>query len=340
MAKITVGLIGYGYWGPNIARVINEISNLELKYCVDLSDKSLRSVRATYPNIITSKDYKEILKDKDLKAVFIVTPAATHFKIAKDVIKSGKHVFIEKPITTNSRDAQKLIDLAEENKVKLAVGHIFLFNPAVKFIKDYLEKDKIGKLKHFHFQRRNLGPAIRNDVNVVWDLAPHDISMLLYLVGDKIDSILATGQSFFTNGLEDVVSASIKFKNGIIANMIYSWIDPVKIRDITIVGDKKMVLFDDVSKDKIKIFDKNAKLIEDTVGVSFSQYRIALHSGKVSVPRIKYSEPLKEEISNFINAIRYNQDIVNSGENGKAVVEVIESIQKSLALDSKVIKYK
>lgn len=340
MAKIVVGLIGYGYWGPNIARVINGSRNIELKYCVDLSDKSLRSVKGTYPNVITSKDYKEILKDKDVRAVFIVTPAVTHFKIARDVIKSGKHVFIEKPITTNSSDAQKLIDLAEKNKVKLAVGHIFLFNPAVKAIKDYLDKDKIGDLKHLHFQRRNFGPAIRGDVNVVWDLAPHDISMLLYFVGDKIDSVLATGQSFFNNGLEDVVSASIKFKSGIIANTIYSWIDPVKIRDITIVGDKKMLLFDDIAKDKIKIFDRNTKLIEDTVGVSFSQYRVALHSGKVSVPKIKYSEPLKEEISDFINAIRYNREIVNDGKNGKAVVGVIEAIQKSLALGSKVVKYK
>jgi len=340
MIRMKAGLIGYGYWGPNVARVISESKNVELKYCADLMDRPLKLIKNKYPQVLTTKNYNDILKDKEVEVVFIVTPPTTHFKIAKDAILAGKHVFIEKPLTTDVKKAKLLVNLAKKHRVKLAVGHVFLFNPVVKFIKKSLEKGTIGKLRHLHFQRRSLGPSIRGDVNVLWDLAPHDISMLLYFVNSKINSVIATGQSFLLKDIEDVVSASIKFKNGVIANMIFSWIDPVKIRDITIVGDKKMLLFDDVSEQKIKVFDKNANLIKSAIGgVSFSRYKIALHSGRISNPKIQSIEPLKEEIECFISAIKNNSEVINNGENGVAVVEVVEAMQKSLSNNSKVIYF-
>jgi predicted dehydrogenase len=303
-------------------------------------DEHLKLIKNKYPQVLTTKDYNDIIRDEEVEVVFIVTPPTTHFKIAKNAIKAGKHVFIEKPLTTDVKKAKILVNLAKKYRVKLAVGHVFLFNPVVKFIKSSLEKGTIGKLRHLHFQRRSLGPSIRGDVNVLWDLAPHDISMLLYFVNSKINSVIATGQSFLLKDIEDVVSASIKFKNGVIANMIFSWIDPVKIRDITIVGNKKMVLFDDVSEQKIKIFDKNANLIKNTTGgVSFLRYKIALHSGKIFSPKIKPVEPLKEEIECFINAVKNNSDTINNGENGLAVVRVVEAMQKSLSNNSKVIYF-
>jgi predicted dehydrogenase len=330
MKKIKVGLIGYGYWGPNIARILNDSKKTELLYCADLLDNSLTHVKQNYPKVLITKDYKEILRNKQIDAIFVTTPTKTHYQIAKDCLTAKKHVFIEKPLTNNEKDAEELIKLAKKNNKKLAVGHIFLFNPSVKYIKKIIEEKKLGTIRYLHFQRRNLGP-VRKDVNVLWDLAPHDISMLLYFIKQKPISVLAAGQSFLRDNIEDVVYANIKFENKIMANLIYSWIDPIKIRDITIVGDKKMLLFNDVSvSEKIKIFDKNAKIIEETQGVPYGEYQIALHAGGVYTPSIENKEPLKEEIDHFIDSIIKNKQPVNDGLNGLRVVEIITAMQKSL----------
>lgn len=337
MKKIHVGLIGYGYWGPNIARVLEEIPNAELVYCADLLECSLQQVKDKYPNITITQNYKTILNDKKIDAVFIVTPTKTHFQIAKDALLAQKHVFVEKPITSNTKQCKELIRLAKKNNLILAVGHVFLFNPAVNYIKKEIDKGNLGTIRYLHFQRRNLGP-VRKDVNVLWDLAPHDISMLLHFIKQKPVSVLAIGQSFLQNNVEDVVSATIKFKNKIMANFTYSWIDPIKIRDITIVGDKKMLLFNDVNVgEKIKIFDRNARIIEETRDVSFGEYQIALHSGDIYIPSIETKEPLKEELSSFLNCILQHKKPVNDGENGLEVIKIIEALQKSLDTNSKEI---
>lgn len=330
MIKLIVGLVGYGYWGPNIARILNDSDIVDLVYCCDLLESSLKQIKKMYPNVITTKDYTQLLKDKTLDAVFIVTPTRTHFKIAKDFLEAGKHVFVEKPLTYEFRDAKELVILAKHKKKKLAVGHIFLFNPAAIYIKKMIDKNELGTIRYLHFQRRNLGP-VRKDVNVLWDLAPHDISMLLYFIKQKPVSVFATGQSFLRSTIEDVVYATIKFENKIMASLLYSWIDPIKIRDVTIVGDTKMLSFNDVSvTEKIKIFDKNVKIIEETKGVPFGEYQIALHAGGIYIPEIETKEPLKEEIYHFIDSIQNNTKLINDGVNGLHVVQLIQAMQNSL----------
>jgi len=334
MAKIKVGLIGYGYWGPNIARIINELDKVELMYCADIVNTALSQAKRKYPQLKITNNYHEILKDNKVSAVFIVTPIVTHYQIARDCLRAKKHVFCEKPLTLTAKEARDLVQLAKKNKVILAVGHVFLFNPVVRYIKKIIDDGTLGEIRYLHFQRRNLGIFLK-DVNVMADLIPHDISMLLYFVKQKPISVMAIGESYLRNGVDDVVSATIKFEDHIMANMILSWIDPVKIRDITIVGNKKMLLFDDTRPDnKIKIFDKNATIIKDTRGVTFGEYQIALHAGDVYVPAIGNKEPLKEEIKHFIECIAKNKKPLNDGANGLEVVQLLERLQKSLVSHS------
>lgn len=332
-----VGIIGYGYWGPNLVRLLNESTKTSVVYCSDILDSSLTQVAQKYPHIKTTKNYKTIINDKEIDAIFIATPTKTHYKIAKDCLIAKKHVFIEKPLTDNIKEGEELVSLAKKYKRIIAVGHIFLFNPAVRYIKKIIDENTLGTIRYLHFQRKNLGP-VRKDVNVLWDLSPHDISMLVYLIKEKPISVYAIGKSFLQNDIEDVVSATLIFENNIMATLLYSWIDPVKVRDITIVGDKKMLLFNDVNvSEKIKIFDKNAKIIENTRGVSFGEYQISLHAGGTTIPSIENKEPLKEELDHFLQCINTNTNPLNDGRHALRVVEIIAALQKSLKNNSKMI---
>lgn len=338
MKKLKVGLIGYGYWGPNIARILHEGDLTDLVYCADLLETSRKQIEERYPDTKTTKNYKDILEDPSLDAVFIVTPTKSHFKLASEALLAGKHVFVEKPLTYDLNDAIELNRIAKEKKKILMVGHVFLFNPAVEYMKKVIDSQELGEIRHFHFQRRNLGP-IRQDVNVVWDLAPHDISMIVYFLNELPKSVIASGQSFLQKNIHDVVSVSLIFSSGVIANMFFSWIDPVKIRDVTIVGSKKMLLFDDVeATNKIKIFDKNVDIIKNTSGKTFGEYLIALRSGGTTIPKIVAKEPLKEEITHFAKCILNNKIPKTSGTNGIQVVKVLDAIQKSLDSGSQLIE--
>lgn len=335
---ITLGIIGYGYWGPNFARIIAESGTCVLKYCADLDEKSLARAQKKHPALVTTKDYRDILGDPDVDAVIIVTPTKTHYAIAKECLMSQKHVLVEKPICTTPDQAEELIALAAKKKVKLMVGHVFLFNPAVRLIKDCIDRGQIGKMRHIHFQRRNLGP-IRKDVNVLWDLAPHDISMALHFIGKSPLSVTASGESFLQKDVDDVVSVSMKFPERIMVNMIFSWIDPVKIRDVAIVGDNKMIHFDDVApSEKVRIYNKNADIIRDTQDVSFGEYQISLHSGDVVIPAIENKEPLKEELNHFLDAITHDKTPLCDGKNGLDVVRILFAIQQSLDRNSAPVK--
>ena len=338
MKKINVALIGYGYWGPNIARVLSESEDCELKYCADLNNENFSKFSDKYPKVITLNNYQRILKDKEVDAVLIATPTKTHYQVAKDCLNAKKHVFVEKPMTYLADQSRELIDIAKENNLKLMVGHVFLFNPAVRKIKEIINSGEIGSIRHLNFQRRNLGP-IRSDVNAMWDLVPHDISMLLYFLDDmKPLTIQASGSTFLRPNIQDVVFMNVRFPDNIIANFVLSWLDPIKIRDITVVGDKKMVFFDDVNlTEKLKIFDKNADIIKKTRDVSYKEWEVVLKSGKIHAPQVEQKEPLKEEISHFIDCIRENGYPLTNGESGLRVVEILEAAQESLESDSKLI---
>lgn len=340
MINKKVALIGYGYWGPNIARIISELERLEFKYCIDLSEETLQKAKVRYPLVNISKNYHEVLNDNEIDAVFIVTPTKTHYAIIKDCLLAGKHVFVEKPLTYSVHQAEELIKIAREKNLVLMVGHVFLFNPAVKKIKEYINNGEIGNIRYFNFQRRNLGP-IRQDINVMWDLLPHDISMLLYFLDNqKPTSIQASGSVFLQPGIHDVVFINVKFSNEVIANFVLSWLDPIKIRDITIVGDNKMIFFDDVMpSEKVKVFDRNVDILKKTQD-SFENWIINLKSGDVYIPQIENKEPLKEEVIHFIECINNNKQPKTGGINGLNVVRVIEAAQRSLDNNSKLINFK
>ena len=273
-------------------------------------------------------DYRELLKDKEVDAVIIATPAKTHYQIIKACLMAGKDVLVEKPIDFLSRRVKELSKLSAGKKKILMVGHVFRFNPAVVRIKDRIDQGSLGKILSLSFKRVGLGP-IRKDVNVMWDLAPHDISMLLYFIDARPVSVFAAGQALNKNKNEDVVFVTIKFANKAIANLHLSWIDPIKIRQVTIVGDKKMIVFDDISlTEKLKIFDKGVSYLD--TGSSFGGFQAAIRDGDVLIPQIPTAEPLREEFNHFINCIQNRKNPITDAQEAYRVTKILEAAQKSL----------
>lgn len=311
-----IAIIGVGYWGKNLVRVFNKLN--VLKIICDLDKKVLKERKREYPDINTTTNFKKILRDKDIKGVIIATPAATHYQLAKKVLLAGKHVFVEKPLTTKVSQAKELIALAKKNRRVLMVGHTFLYNDAVRKIKEYIDKGKLGEIYYIYFQRLNLG-KIRQDVNALWNVAPHDVSMALFWLGEKPIRVWAKGVDYIQKGVEDVTFLDLEFKNKKFVHIHSSWLDPQKVRKVVIVGSKKMLIYDDISeREKIKVFDK--KITQ----------QLTLHDGKVFIPKMKFREPLFVECSHFIDCLKNNKTPLTDGKNGLAVVEILEAGQKAL----------
>jgi len=323
---MNVGIIGLGYWGPNYIRVVNDSADCRLKWCCDKIEKNLGILKGK-DNTKTTTDYKEILDDKEVDAVIIATPTETHYKIAKDCLNAGKHVLVEKPLTLNSEEAKELVDLAGKKKKVLMVGHIFIFNEGIRKLKEYIDSKEIGNVLYLHFSRTGLGP-IRKDVNTLWDLATHDISMLLYLVNERPLNIIARGECYLQKDIEDVVFMTIECENKVLANFHVSWLDPYKVRTVTVVGDKKMVVFDDISNEPIRLFDKGVSYLER--GADYGKFKTLLRDGDITSPKIKGEEPLKREFKEFISSIMENRKPLTSGLDGYNVVKAAEAAQKSL----------
>jgi predicted dehydrogenase len=298
----------------------------------DANQEILRKIESRYARELhfvnfTSK-IEDLLEDPELDAVCIATPASTHYAIAKSSLKAGKHVLIEKPLTLHSKEGEELVAMAENRRLKLMVGHTFQFNNAVKKLKEYLELGEIGRLYYLYFSRTGLGP-IRQDVNALWDLAPHDISVLLYLLGKHPTQVHATGASFIQPGVHDVVFATLKFADGILDHIHVSWLDPHKIRKITLIGSEKMVVFDDVEPlEKVRIYTKGATRTEPPS--SFGEFQISLRMGDVVVPYIPLEEPLKQQCKHFVDCVLLDKQPQSDGRNGVEVVRVLEKIQESL----------
>ena len=325
---LRIGLIGCGYWGKNYLRIVNESPECIMKYCCDLNSETLSKYSIKNTEIKKTVDYYDLLNDDSLDAIIISTPTKTHYQLAKEALKAGKHVLVEKPLTKNSFEAQALVDLAKDKNKILMVGHIFEFNPAVNKIKEYLENHEFGEIYYFYFNRTGLGP-IREDVSALWDLVPHDVSILLYLLEKKPESVIASGSAYLQNGIEDVVFLTLKFKGNLIANIHASWLDPYKIRKMTMVGEKKMLVFDDTSNETLKIFDRGAGPVESE---SFASFKTQIWDGDILIPKIKFVEPLKAEFSYFINCIKTGKIQKSSPEDGYNVVNIIESAQKSIEI--------
>jgi predicted dehydrogenase len=323
---IRMGVIGYGYWGPQIVRNFHSTDGCEVGVICDKSPDSLRRAGKAYPHIRTSTDLCDALASPNIDAVAVVTPVWTHFELAKAALENGKHVFVEKPFTSNSAQAEELIDLAESKDLQIMVDHTFLFTGAVKKIRQLVDEGALGKLYYYDSTRVNLG-LFQHDVNVIWDLAPHDLSIVDQLIDDKPEVVIATGQKHL-NGFEDLAYITIYFRNSIIAHINVNWLSPVKVRTTLIGGEKKMLVWNDLDADeKIKIYDKG---VDITNGQSVRELLVSYRSGDMWSPKVEQTEALRAETKYFIDCVSNNERPFNDGVAGLRVVRMLEAADKSL----------
>jgi len=336
MAKneITVGQIGCGYWGPNLLRNFSAQSGCWVKLVADTNDERLAYVAANFPRTRTVRDIESVLADPEIDAVIISTPAASHYQMTKQALECGKHVFVEKPLATSTALADELVTLAAAKNKTLMAGHTFLYNAAVRYVKKLLDDGELGQVYYIYSQRLNLG-QVRSDVNAWWNLAPHDVSILLYLMKDELPvSVSASGVSYIQPGIEDVVFATLMWAGGISAHIHVSWLDPGKVRKMTFVGSRKMVVYDDVSDDKIMVYDKGVdrvpKIGERMDYDQFNNYQLIHRTGDVWLPRISFQEPLKVEAAHFLECLRNGQSPLTGAKHARDVVAVLEATQTAL----------
>jgi predicted dehydrogenase len=320
------GVIGYGYWGPNIVRNLRSLSSAEIVAVCDKSDASLRRVKQAYPDLHVTSDASEILCSPDIDAVAVITPVWTHFELAERALRNGKHVFVEKPFTSTSRQAEQLIELADRNGLTIMVDHTFLFTGAVRKIRDLIDDGTLGKLYYYDSMRVNLG-LFQHDIDVLWDLAPHDLSIADYLIGQQPEAVIATGESHL-NGHADVAFMTLYYPNNVIAHINVNWLSPVKIRTTLIGGEKKMLVWNDLEADeKIKVYDKGVQ-VRNNEGVY--DLLVSYRSGDMWAPKVETSEALKSELSYFIDCVEHSERPFNDGLAGLRVVRILEAAQGSL----------
>jgi predicted dehydrogenase len=325
----TLGFIGHGYWGPNLLRNFRELRDCRVKSVADLNPDRLSALAARHPELELHRDHRTLLDDPALDAVVVATNLASHHQVARDALLAGKHVLIEKPVTADPGEALELAELAEARGLVLMVGHTFLFNQAVRDVKRRLEAGEVGRVLYLHTTRTNLGP-IREDTNVVWDLASHDVSVFLHLLGEDPATVAAHGGSYLMEEREDVVFLHLTFPSGVIGNIHVSWLDPCKVRRLTVIGDAKMLLFDDMNPlEPIRIFDKGVERRKryDT----FGEFQMVLRDGDILIPKVPLSEPLKNECAAFLEALRTREAIPSDGRFGHRVVRVLAAAETSLA---------
>jgi predicted dehydrogenase len=327
-AQLRVGLIGFGLWGPHYARILSTMNSARLAACAEPSAARLAAFDRQYSASRAYADYQRMLRDGDVDAVIVATPTSTHREVVERCLAAGLHVLVEKPLAATVADAEALAALAAGSGRTLMVGHTFLFNPAVRAIKAYLDQDLLGEVRYLYFQRTGLGP-IRQDVNALWDLAPHDFSMLRYwLGGDPID-LVARGQSYLKAGTEDVVFVTLNYPRQVLASVHVSWLDPVKTRRVTVVGDRKMVVFDDThATEKLRIYDRGADY--QPRGGGFAEFIAAVRDGDIVIPRLENSEPLQAELEHFLECVRTGAKPLTSAEDGVAIVKVLEWAEREL----------
>jgi len=323
-----LGVIGCGYWGAKHARVLSELAGARLHSVADLDQEKVKAITDKYPAVKGYHDMAQMLRNPQIEGVVIATPASTHFKLAQQALKAGKHVLVEKPLSLVPQEAQRLIDLATQEKLTLMVGHTFEYHPAVEVLRQIVQSGDLGDLYYLDVARLNLG-LYQRDVNVIHDLSPHDISTLIYVLGQRPVEVSTRGYSIVHGDVVDLAYLEYRFPNGLVANSRVSWLAPKKVREMTIVGSQKMVIHDDVSEaDPIKIFDKGIQAPRETE--QFGEWKFAYHYGEVIVPAIPAGEPLKREVAHFIECIATGKKPLTDGPNGRTVVSVLHAAQLSL----------
>jgi len=323
---VRFGVIGYGYWGPNVVRNLGQLKTADMLAVCDMSASARQRVQKDCPNAIVTADPAELIRSSDIDAIAVVTPVWTHYELAKAALENGKHVFVEKPFTSNTAQAQELIELAARKNLKIMVDHTFLFTGAVRKIKELLNENTLGKLYYYDSTRVNLG-LFQHDVNVIWDLAPHDLSIMDHLIEDRPEALIATGQSHL-NGFEDVAFITLYFPNKIVAHINVNWLSPVKVRTTLIGGEKKMLVWNDQAADEqVKVYDKGVS-VTNREGV----YNLLVNyrSGDMWAPRLERAEALTHELSYFVDCITKDETPINDGQAGYRVVKMLEASNESL----------
>jgi len=335
MKESSAAVIGLGYWGPNVLRNLVDLDSFKNIYCYDINQSVLDRCKRRYPSIKLTGKYDDILNDESVNSVFVCTPPATHYQIAKEALLSGKNVLIEKPMTVNAKEAEELIEISNKGSLKLMVGHTFEYSPAVEKIKEIIEGNILGDIYFISMTRINLG-IHRKDVSVIWDLATHDLSILFKLIDGMPEKISTLSNSFVKKGIKDVAFINLKYGNGIIANINVSWLSPKKIRETIIVGSKKMLVYDDTKSDeKVKIFDKGVDVLKDPD--SFGEYQLTYRTGDITAPVLEAIEPLRIEINHFIDCVNNGLKPRTDGYCGLKVVKALEAAERSSEKDGEVV---
>lgn len=325
---IAVGVAGCGYWGPNLVRNFRSLSDCRLSMMCDVSPPRLNHLKTIYPEVEAVTDFDHMLNGANLDAVVIATAVRLHFPMAKASLEAGKHTLIEKPMACSSAECQELVEIAKKNGLVLMVGHTFLYSPAVRKIKEIVDHGDIGEICYISARRLNLG-LYQKDINVTWDLAPHDISIILYIMDDQPESINCRGTAHVTPGIEDVTYTSLNFRKERSALIHNSWLEPRKVREMTIVGSKRMIVYDDVApQEKIKVFD--ARVERPPHYDTFAEFHYSYHYGDVHSPYLKQEEPLKNECQHFLDCIWNGHAPLTSGQQGHALVSILEAASQSL----------
>lgn len=334
---VTIGVIGCGHWGPNHIRIFFSQPQVKVVMCADVSEGRLKAVKNLFPSIVTSYDYKEILKNPDVQAVCIATPTDTHFAIAKEALESDKHVLCEKPLALKAEECQDLKDLASKRKKVLMVGHVFVFNAGIVRLKEHIQRGELGSIHYAHSERTNLGP-FRYDVNALWDLAPHDISIFNYLFDSCPVGACARGQKCLGTSLEDLAFVTLDYPKNILVNIHVSWLDPKKVRQITIVGDKKMMIWDDLDNvGPLKLYDKHVERTA-TFYETYGEFQLLSKEGSITIPKIDVAEPLKTQNHYFIDCIiKGMPPCIADAQKGLDVVKTLYAIQESMDYQGKYV---
>ncbi|MFH1368205.1 MAG: Gfo/Idh/MocA family oxidoreductase [Elusimicrobiota bacterium] len=321
-----IAIVGCGYWGKNIVRNFQRIGALGA--VCDSSPDTLKKAISSYPSLTAFQDFDKLLKDGSIEGIVIATPASSHYDLVKKALQSGKNVLVEKPFTTTYAEAAELTELAAKKNLVLMVGFTFIYNPAVRKVKELIDSKELGEIYYIYSRRLNLG-IVRKDINVWWNLAPHDVSIILYWLNRKATSVNGSGFSFIQKGIEDVVFGNIRFDSGAAAQIHVSWLDPNKTREMVVIGSKKMIIYDDVSADrKVTIYDKGIDKFDDFQ--SFGQFQLIHRAGDVHIPKIDFKEPLEIEAQHFVDCVKNKKEPMTSAVWSLPSVRILEAVQDSI----------
>jgi predicted dehydrogenase len=333
-SEIAVGIIGTGRWGSNILRNLISMKDVRIVSAADINDRRLAETAGYCTAVKTTTDIESVVKDTNIDSVIIATPLSSHFHLAKTALENCKHVFVEKPMASSSEECLELIDIAERNRKILFVGHTFMYNVGIRESKNYIRKKELGKIYFLDARRTNLGP-VRSDASALWDLGSHDISIFLFLVAEKPVAVTACGGCFLNRNIEDAVYATLFFEGGIVAHLQASWLNPRKIREITVVGEKKMLVWNDMNiSEPLRIYDRGVEKIEDQPQ-NIADFHFSVREGSVLIPGIQLEEPLSVECRHFIDCVKNQAKPVTDGILGLKVVKILEAATKSMKNQSR-----